>query len=73
MVKKPTEVELTSKKWKLMMLVSVLAVIFAVPTCAVEANAAAGSDPDFKFSSLLFVGGSFGYVFARVGAWWNHG
>ncbi|WP_236235049.1 hypothetical protein [Pseudomonas tohonis] len=56
--------ELTSKRFKAMMAVGVIAILVGVVWSM--ANSAGGG-------FLLMVGGFFLYVLGRFLAWWNHG
>lgn len=56
--------EQTGKKYKALQLAGVIMILAGVVSCA-------GHDP--KSASWLFLFGLVLYVWARVGAWWNHG
>ena len=68
---KPTEVELTSKTWKLQILLSSLTTIVCLILGFVGVSMKAGSLIAIGF--LGFVVGLVWFIVARVMAWWHHG
>ncbi len=70
--KKPTQtIEQTGKKWKGMQLIGALLVIVGV----VMIVAMSGNPENTKYAGITILMPLIGlclFIFARIGAWWNH-
>ena len=75
---KPTEVELTAKKWKFQILLSslcaILGVVLMIVAVGLSGPGGGGQNQTLlKLGGLLLGGGLVWFLFARIMAWWNHG
>ncbi len=69
-------IERTGKGWKLMLLLSMVAMVWGVVWFMMELSATSASgmpNDSIAFAVLLFVGGLLLAIVARIGAWWFHG
>lgn len=62
-------IQLTSKKWKLLKMISVLLMGAGVFTC----STASGKPAQIDTAVYFWLGGFAVYLYAAFGAWWNHG
>lgn len=69
-------IEDTGKRWKLMRVVSVLAILGGIAVVVIVSSAtSAGEDPNTAavvLGSFTVLGGMALYMWARIGKWWHH-
>jgi FtsH-binding integral membrane protein len=65
-----TTIELTSKKFKLIALLSGLAIFFGLVLIAIGAGITSSNVS--VIGILIFGGGSISYIVNRVKIWWHH-
>ena len=62
-------IQQTSKKWKLLQLVGVVAIIVGVVSCA---SSMSDPDPNMSCTGISWLIGAPAIIVGKLGAWWHH-